>query len=175
MEQKGFTVWFTGHPCSGKSSIADAVAQKLKERGLKVERLDGDTVRKSLSKDLGFSEKDRYTHIERVTFVAKLLTRNKVAVVASFISPYREMRASARKEIGDFVEVYVKCPLKVCMERDGKELYKKAIAGEIKNFTGISHPYEAPESPEIVLETDNESVKECAEKVIQKLEELMYI
>lgn len=173
--EKGFTVWVTGLPCSGKSSVADAVAQKLTERGLKVERLDGDMVRKVLSKDLGFSKEDRYTNIERVTFVAKLLTRNGVAVVASFISPYTKMRANSRKEIGDFVEVYVKCPLTVCIERDCKGLYKKAIAGEIKGFTGISHPYEEPEEPEVVVETDKESVEECAEKIIQKLEELLYL
>lgn len=175
MEQKGFTVWFTGLPSSGKSSIADEVAQKLRKRGLKVERLDGDVVRQKLTKDLGFSEEDRNENIERVTFVATLLTRNGVAVVASFISPYRKMRAHSREEIGNFVEVYVRCPLHICMERDRKGLYKKAIAGEIRDFTGISHPYEEPENPEIILETDKKSVKESAEEVIKLLEKLEYI
>ncbi len=175
MEQKGFTVWFTGLPSSGKSSIAEEVAQKLRERGLKVERLDGDVVRQKLTRDLGFSEEDRNENIERVTFVATLLTRNGVAVVASFISPYRKMRAHSREEIGNFVEVYVRCPLHICMERDRKGLYKKAIAGEIKDFTGISHPYEEPEDPEITLETDKKSVKESAEEVMKLLEKLEYI
>jgi adenylyl-sulfate kinase len=175
MDKKGFTVWFTGLPCSGKSSIADAVASKLEELGLRVERLDGDVVRKSLCRDLGFSEEDRYENIERVTFVATLLTRNQVAVIASFISPYSDMRATARKKIGQFVEVYVKCPLDVCKKRDEKGLFKKAITGEIKNFTGISHPYEPPETPELVLETDRESIEQCADRVLQKLEALGFI
>jgi adenylylsulfate kinase len=173
--QEGFTVWFTGLPSSGKSSIADLVAQKLRKRGLRVERLDGDVVRKSLTKDLGFSEEDRYTNIERVTFVAHLLTRNGIVVVASFVSPYRKMRLHSRKEIGRFVEVYVKCPLDICMERDRKGLYKKALSGEIKDFTGISHPYEEPEIPELILETDKKSVEESADEVIKKLEEFNYI
>ena len=120
MEQKGFTVWFTGLPSSGKTTLAKAVEQELRRRSLKVERLDGDIVRESLSRDLGFSKEDRAKNIARVTFVAKLLTRNGVAVLCSFVSPYREVRARARAEIGDFVEVFCKCPLEVCMERDVK-------------------------------------------------------
>lgn len=175
MEQKGFTVWFTGLPSSGKSTIADLVANKLRKLGLKVERLDGDIVRKSLSRDLGFSKEDRDKNIERVTFVAKLLTRNGVAVITSFISPYRIMRANARKEIGNFVEVYVKCPIEICMQRDTKGMYKRALAGEIPNFTGVNDPYEEPEKPELVLETNDESAEKCAEKTINKLKELEYI
>jgi adenylylsulfate kinase len=174
-EMKGFTVWFTGLPCSGKSSVADKVAEKLKEKGLKVERLDGDIVRKHLTHDLGFSKEDRDENISQVTFVAKLLTRNGVAVLASFVSPYRERREKSRKEIGDFVEVYVKCPLEICMKRDIKGMYKKAINGEITNFTGINDPYEEPIDPEIIIEADKETIDESANKVLKKLDELGYI
>jgi adenylylsulfate kinase len=174
-EQKGFTLWFTGLPCSGKSAVADLVAEILRARNLKVERLDGDVVRQSLCRDLGFSKKDRDENIRRVTFVAKLLTRNGVAVLTSFISPYREIRAEARREIGDFVEVYVKCPLEVCMARDVKGMYQRALRGEIKEFTGISDPYEEPENPEIILETDKETLEESAQKVIAGLKKLGYL
>ncbi len=174
-DQKGFTVWFTGLPCSGKSTIADKVAEILRNKGLKVERLDGDIVRKNLTRDLGFSREDRNENIRRVTFVAKLLTRNGVAVLSSFVSPYKEIRNYARKEIGNFVEVYVKCPIEVCIQRDVKGLYKKAMTGEIKDFTGVSDPYEEPENPELILETDKETLEESVEKVIKKLKELNYI
>ncbi len=173
--QKGFTLWFTGLPCSGKSAVADKVAEILRERGLKVERLDGDIVRQSLTRDLGFSKKDRDENIRRVTFVAKLLTRNGVAVLTSFISPYREIRDEARREIGNFIEVYVKCPLEVCMKRDIKGMYQKALKGEIKEFTGISDPYEEPLNPELILETDKETLEESAGKVIKKLNDLGYL
>lgn len=175
MEQKGFTLWFTGLPSSGKSAVAEGLAEILRERGLKVERLDGDIVRKSLTRDLGFSKKDRDENIRRVAFVAKLLTRNGVAVLVSFISPYREIRAYAREEIGNFIEVYVKCPLEVCIERDIRGMYRKALKGEIKEFTGISDPYEEPLDPEVLLETDKETLEESASKVIQKLNDLGYL
>ena len=165
-EQKGVTLWFTGLPCSGKSAVADRVAEILKDRGYRVERLDGDIVRQSLTRDLGFSRADRDENIRRVTFVAKLLTRNDVFVLTSFISPYRDIRAESRKEIGSFVEIYTKCPLENCIERDVKGMYKKAIAGKIKEFTGISDPYEEPEHPEILLETDKETLEESALKVL---------
>lgn len=174
-DQKGFTAWFTGLPCSGKTSIADGVAEILKERGYRVERLDGDIVRKSLTSDLGFSKEDRDENIKRVTFVAKLLTKNNVAVLATFVSPYRERRAKTREEIGNFVEIYTRCPVEVCMKRDIKGMYRKAMAGEIKNFTGISDPYEEPENPELILDTDKETVEECAQKVLHKLQELGYL
>lgn len=174
-EQKGFTVWFTGLPCSGKSAVADRVAEILRAHHLKVERLDGDVVRQSLCRDLGFSREDRNENIRRVTFVAKLLTRNGVAVLTSFISPYREMREQARREIGDFIEVYVKCPLEVCMQRDVKGMYQKAIRGEIKEFTGISDPYEEPLNPELVLETDRETLEESARRVIEYLKKSGYL
>jgi adenylyl-sulfate kinase len=171
MEQKGFTLWFTGLSGSGKSTIADEIAKILVHRGLKVERLDGDIVRKSLTRDLGFTKEDRDKNIERVTFVAKLLSRNGVATIVSFISPYIEKRDAARKETTNFIEVFVKCPLEVLAERDVKGLYKKAIAGEIENFTGVSDPYEDPPNPEIVVETDKESLEESVKNVMHYLEE----
>jgi len=174
-ELRGFTLWFTGLPCSGKSVVADRVAEMLKMRGLRVERLDGDIVRQNLTRDLGYSKKDRDENIRRVTFVAKLLTRNGVAVLTSFISPYRELREHARKEIGNFIEVYVKCPVEVCMKRDVKGMYQRALRGEIKEFTGVSDPYEEPLEPEIILETDKETLEECAAKVIEKLNDLGYL
>lgn len=171
MEQKGFTLWFTGLSGSGKSAIADEIAKILVHRGLRVERLDGDIVRKSLTRDLGFTKEDRDKNIERVTFVAKLLSRNGVATIVSFISPYIEKRDNARKETTNFIEVFVKCPLEVLVERDVKGLYKKAMAGEIENFTGVSDPYEDPPHPEIVVETDRETLEESVKKVMQYLEE----
>jgi adenylyl-sulfate kinase len=175
MEHRGFTVWFTGLSGSGKTALALKLEEVLRVRGLKVERLDGDIVRKSLTRDLGFSKEDRNMNIERVTFVAKLLTRNGVAVLSSFISPYRARRAKSRAEIGNFVEVYCKCSLDALIERDVKGLYKKALAGEIQNFTGVSDPYEEPENPEVVVETDKETVEESLVKIVHKLEELGYV
>jgi adenylyl-sulfate kinase len=174
-DQRGFTTWFTGIPCSGKTTIADRVAEILREKGHRVERLDGDIVRKGLTSDLGFSKEDRDENIKRVTFVAKLLTRNGVAVLATFVSPYRERRAKTREEIGDFVEVYTRCPVEVCIERDVKGMYEKALAGEIRDFTGVDDPYEEPEDPELILDTDKDDIEECARKVIVKLRELEYI
>lgn len=175
MEHKGLTLWFTGLSSSGKSVIADSVTEELKKLGMKVERLDGDIVRKSLSKDLGFTEEDRNMNIERVTFVAKLLTRNGVAVLCSFISPYNKIREYSRKEIGDYILVYVKCPLEVCQERDAKGLYAKAKRGEIKNFTGVSHPFEEPDNPDIIIETDKQTIEECTSIILQSLEKMGYL
>ncbi|MHA1107375.1 MAG: adenylyl-sulfate kinase [Promethearchaeota archaeon] len=160
MEHKGFTLWFTGLACSGKSVLADAVADDLKEKSMKVERLDGDIVRKSLTRDLGFSDDDRRMNIERVTFVAKLLTRNGVAVLASFISPFNDIRRYSREEIGSYVLVYVKCSLQECEKRDIKGMYAKARAGEIKKFTGIDSPFEEPDTADIIVETDKQTVEE---------------
>lgn len=175
MEHKGFTLWFTGLPCSGKTVLADSVAEELKNRGMKVERLDGDIVRKSLTRDLGFSEEDRNMNIERVTFVAKLLTRNGVAVLASFVSPYNKIRAYSRDEIGDYLLVYVKCSLQECEDRDVKGMYAKARAGEIKDFTGIDHPFEEPDIPDIVVETDQQEVEQSRDIVLKALEEMGYL
>lgn len=173
--QRGFTLWFTGLSGSGKTTVAKIVEQKLLERDLKVERLDGDIVRQALTRDLGFSKEDRDKNIERITFVAKLLTRNGVAVLCSFISPYRERRALTRQEIGEFVEVFVECPVEECARRDVKGLYAKAFAGEIDNFTGVSDPYEPPENAEIVLHTALETPEESAEKIMGYLEANDYI
>jgi adenylyl-sulfate kinase len=173
--ERGFTVWFTGLSCSGKTTVSKAVAEELRKRGLKVEVLDGDVVRTNLSKGLGFSKEDRDTNIKRIGFVCKLLSRNGVVAIGAAISPYREIRDYNRQEIGDFIEVYCKCPLDVCIQRDVKGLYKKALAGEITNYTGVSDPYEEPLNPEVVLETDNETVEESVGKVIRKIEELRYI
>ncbi len=172
---RGFTLWFTGLPCSGKTTISEIVGKELRDRDLNVEMLDGDELRRNLSKDLGFSKEDRETHIKRVGFIAKLLSRNDVATLAAFVSPYRAVRKYLRIEIGNFIEAYVKCPVEVCIKRDVKGMYKKAIAGEIKNFTGISDPYEEPLEPEIIVETDKEMPMESAQKVIQWLESMEYI
>jgi adenylylsulfate kinase len=149
--------------------VADRVAVVLKEKGHHVERLDGDIVRQDLTRDLGFSRKDRDENIRRVTFVTKLLSRNGVAVLTSFISPYREMRDRARREVTNFIEVYAKCPVEVCMQRDVKGMYQKAIRGEIKEFTGVSDPYEEPLNPEIILETDKETLEDSVRRVLEKL------
>lgn len=175
MEQKGVTVWFTGMSGAGKTALAIPLEKMLKERGLKVERLDGDIVRQSLTRDLGFSKEDRDKNIERVTFVAKLLTRNGVAVLCSFISPYREVRANVKKQVGNFVEVYCYASLETLIARDVKGLYKKAIAGEIENFTGISDPYEAPENPDVAIDSGSETIEESLAKIMSKLEELGYV
>jgi len=173
--QRGFTLWFTGLSGAGKTTIAKAVEQSLRDRGLKVERLDGDTVREGLTRDLGFSKEDRDKNIERVTFVAKLLTRNGVAVLCSFISPYRARRNQSRQEIGEFIEVYVECPLDECARRDVKGMYAKAFAGEIANFTGVSDPYEPPENAEITCHTAQETLEESAAVVMGYLEQRGYL
>jgi adenylyl-sulfate kinase len=172
---KGVTVWFTGLPCSGKTTLALKLSAELKKRGIQSEDLDGDITRKYLSKGLGFSKEDRDENIRRVGFVCSLLTRHGAVVTAAFVSPYRSIRGEIRGMIGNFVEVYVKCSLDKCIERDVKGMYKKAIAGEIKNFTGISDPFEEPLQPELVIESDRESEEESLHKILAKLEELGYL
>ena len=167
---KGFTLWFTGLPSSGKSTLARRVEEILLERGMNVEVLDGDEVRENLSKGLGFSKEDRDTNIRRIGFVAKLLSRNGVVAITAAISPYQDVRDEMRRAIGRFVEVYVQCPIDVLKERDVKGLYKKALAGEIKHFTGVDDPYEAPVKPEILIESEKETVEESAAKIIRTLE-----
>ena len=171
----GFTIWFTGLSGSGKTTISRLVEAELQKRGFPVEVLDGDVVRQNLSQGLGFTKADRDTNIQRIAFVSKLLTRNHVVTLVAAISPYREAREAARKEIGNFVEVYVKCPLETCMARDAKGLYKKALEGAIPYFTGISDPYEEPLEPEIVLHTHQETPEESAVKLLRRLQELRYI
>ncbi len=160
---------------AGKSTLAEMLEEELRKRGLKVEMLDGDVVRTNLSKGLGFSKEDRDTNILRIGFVAQLLTRNGVATIVSAISPYREARNKCREMIGDFVEVFVSAPLDVCIERDVKGLYKQAIAGEVPSFTGVSDPYEPPDNPDLVLETDIMSKDECLQLILDKLQERGYI
>ena len=175
MEHKGFTLWFTGLVCSGKSVLADTLADDLKKRGMKVERLDGDIMRKSLTRDLGFSDEDRRRNIERVTFVAKLLTRNGVAVLASFISPFNDIREYSRNEIGTYILVYVKCPIEVCEQRDVKGMYAKARAGEIKQFTGIDSPFEEPDKADIIVDTSKQSIQESKEIILNALGKMGYL
>ncbi|HEY3267243.1 MAG TPA: adenylyl-sulfate kinase [Armatimonadota bacterium] len=178
MAQEGFTVWFTGLSGAGKSTIAERLEKELEARGRAVEVLDGDVVRTHLSKGLGFSEEDRNTNIRRIAFVAKLVTRHGGAVLTAAISPYRAIRDEARQDIsavGGFVEVFVDCPLEELVRRDVKGLYEKAIRGEIKNFTGVSDPYEAPERPEVVVRTAEESVEESTNKILAVLETHGYI
>ena len=175
MEHKGFTLWFTGLACSGKTVLANAVAEELKKKGMKVERLDGDIVRKGLTRDLGFSDEDRRMNIERVTFVAKLLTRNGVAVLASFISPFNDIRAYSREEIGEYILVYVKCSLEECERRDVKGMYAKARTGEIKEFTGIDSPFEEPDEADIIVETDTQTVEESKKIILEALDKMGYL
>ena len=172
---KGFTLWLTGLPCSGKSTLAKAVEETLLERGLPVEVFDGDDIRTNLTKGLGFSREDRNTNIRRVGYVCDLLTRNGVVSIAAVISPYQAIRDEVRQTIGRFVEVFVDAPIEKLIERDVKGMYKKAIAGEIKNFTGIDDPYETPEKPEVHLHTDKESVEVSTDKIIKTLELLGHI
>ena len=169
MVQKGFVLWFTGLSQAGKSTIANHVYDILKEQGVRIESLDGDIVRESLTKDLGFSKEDRDTNIRRVGFVAKLLSRNNVGVISAFITPYKKQREGLRVKIPNFIDVFGNKPIKECEKRDKKGLYAKARRGEIQNFTGISDPYEAPENPEIELDTVKNSIEENAQKVVRYL------
>jgi adenylyl-sulfate kinase len=171
---KGFTLWFTGLPCSGKSTLARIVAGELKTRGRCVEILDGDEVRKHLTKGLGFSREDRDENIRRIGFVCHLLSRNGTVAIAAAISPYRAVRdeVRSRHEPNRFVEVFVNAPLEVCIQRDVKGMYKKARAGEIKGFTGIDDPYETPLTPELAIETAVESEAQSATRILARLEQI---
>jgi adenylyl-sulfate kinase len=171
----GFTLWFTGLSGSGKSTLANLAADELRNRGYRVEVLDGDEVRTNLSKGLGFSKEDRDTNIRRIGYVCKLLARNGVIAISAAISPYREVRDEVRKMHENFVEVFIECPLDTLVERDVKGLYKKAIAGEIKNFTGVSDPYEAPLKAELVVNSAKESREESLAKLLKTLESLNFI
>lgn len=170
--EQGFTLWFTGLSGAGKTTISKLVVSELEARGSAIEVLDGDVVRQNLSKGLGFSKEDRDTNIRRVAFVADLLSRNGVPVITAAISPYREIRDEARAQMdGRFIEAYVKASVEECERRDVKGLYAKARAGEIKEFTGVSDPYEPPENPEIVLETEEQTPEESAAAIIAYLDE----
>ena len=169
---KGFTVWFTGLPGAGKSTLARLLEGKLRQLGLQVEVLDGDEVRKRLTKGLGFTREDREENIRRIAYVANLLSKVGAVAIVAAISPYAQSRDEVRSEIENFVEVFVKCSLKTCIERDPKGLYAKAQRGEISHFTGISDPYEEPKNPEIIVETDQEQPDECLMKILSQLEKM---
>ena len=175
MMNNGFTIWFTGLSGSRKSTLSEVIEQHMKALGRNVEVLDGDIVRTHLSKGLGFSREDRDTNIKRIGFVCNLLTRNGVICISAAIAPYREARDWARKEIGNFVEVYVRCPIEVCRQRDVKGLYKLVDEGKIKNFTGVDDPYEEPLHPELIVETDTETVDESVARIFAKLTQLGYL
>jgi len=175
MAGEGFVVWFTGLPSAGKSTLARLLDRELRERGWPVEVLDGDEVRLRLTKGLGFSREDRDENIRRIAFVARLLARHGVAAITAAISPYRAARDEARQEIGRFVEIYVRCTLDTCVERDVKGLYRRALAGEIANFTGVSDPYEEPLAPELTVETDRESAAQSVARILARLEALGYL
>lgn len=170
IDHPGFVLWMTGLSGAGKTTLAVALEEVLKARGMRIERLDGDTVREGLTKDLGFSKEDRDKNIERVTFVAKLLSRNNVGVIASFISPYAAMREHVKKETTNFIETYIDAPLEVVEGRDVKGWYAKARAGLVKNFTGIDDPFEAPDTPDLHVRTDHGTQEECLAQIIQYLE-----
>jgi adenylyl-sulfate kinase len=172
---KGFTLWFTGMSGAGKSTISSLLAERLRRHGARVEVLDGDEVRTHLSKGLGFSKEDRDTNIRRIGWVCELLSRNGVVAIAAAISPYRAVRDEVRARIPDFVEVYVECPLEVLAGRDVKGLYKKAQAGEISQFTGVSDPYEPPLHPEVTVNSSRETPEESAERIWVTLERLGFL
>lgn len=174
-QQKGVTVWFTGLSGSGKTTLSRALAHRLREHGLKVEVLDGDEARKKISRELGFSKADRDTHVRRLGYLAALLTRNGVAVIVAAISPYRGTRDLNRHEIGNYVEIYCRCPLSVAESRDVKGMYEKARRGEMKSFTGVNDPYEEPLNPEVLLDTDVETVSQSMEKIWSTLRDLGYL
>jgi len=173
--KKGFTVWLTGYSGAGKTTISQQLQLRMLERNIASEILDGDIVRQNLCKDLGFSKEDRCTNILRIGFVAEMLSRHGVCVIVSAISPYRDTRNSIREKIANFVEVYVNCPIEVCESRDVKGLYKKARNGEMTNFTGISDAYEEPIDPEIICDTEAETIEESVNKIIAGLEKLNLI
>jgi adenylyl-sulfate kinase len=172
MKHVGFTVWFTGMSGAGKSTLAERLTARLRENHAKAELLDGDVVRTHLSQGLGFSKADRDTNILRIGFVSHLLSRNGVIAVVAAISPYRETRDEVKRRIGNFVEVFVDCPLDILVERDTKGLYKRALAGEVGHFTGVSDPYEPPVDPSVVVRSDRESVDESLDKIWGELEKL---
>ncbi|MGC8581246.1 MAG: adenylyl-sulfate kinase [Thermoplasmata archaeon] len=168
-QKNGVVLWFTGLPASGKTTLGKAVQSILRLNNIQVELLDGDEVRQGISFDLGFSKEDREKHAKRVVYISKLLERNGVFVIVTLISPYKETREYARKNLQNFVEIHVKAPVEVCIKRDPKGLYKKALSGEIHHFTGIDDPYEEPENPELIIETSKYSIDQCVGQILHYL------
>ncbi|MDY6771289.1 MAG: adenylyl-sulfate kinase [Candidatus Nanohaloarchaea archaeon] len=171
----GFTLWFTGLPSSGKSTVAKRVEEELRSRGVEMHNLDGDDVRGKLHPDLGFTEEERATNNRRVAFIARLLNEHDIGVIVAAISPFQDARENARDEIeqgGDFIEIFVDCPVEICKERDPKGLYEQAENGEIDNFTGVNHPYEEPDEPEITVNTAEDTPEECVSHVLDRLDDL---
>jgi len=166
---KGLVIWMTGLPCSGKTTLAKELENHFKNRGLPVQNLDGDVVRKTINKDLGFSKKDRDINIERVAYISQMLANNGVNVIVAFVSPYEKMRRLAKSICPNFIQVYVKCDLEECIRRDTKGMYKKALDGKIKDFTGVDDPYEEPKEADIILKTDKYSLEESVGRVIKYL------
>jgi adenylyl-sulfate kinase len=175
MTHTGCTIWLTGMSGAGKSTISEKLIERLRSANAKVELLDGDIVRTNLSQGLGFSREDRDANVRRIGFVSRLLSRNGVVVIVAAISPYRDTRDEVKKTINNFLEVYVECPIEVLASRDVKGLYKKAIAGEVGSFTGISDPYEPPLSPDVTVRSDRETVDESVDKIWRKLAEKGYL
>lgn len=169
MRHSAVAVWFTGLPCSGKSTLARHLEQRLRDMGIAVRVLDGDDLRRSLSRGLGFSRSDREEHLRRLALLVRFLTDSGILTVTATISPYRSVREAARRTLKHFAEIYVKCPLEVCVQRDVKGLYRKALAGEIEQFTGVSDPFEEPDAPDVVVETDKESIIECVARIVAYL------
>lgn len=169
-KSEGATLWLTGLPCSGKSTLGEKLGQKLEKLDKRVELLDGDFLRKGICRDLGFSKEDREENIHRVGFLCQLLSRNGVFAIATLIAPYRKARDAVRKNIPNFIEIYVDTPLEECIKRDVKGMYQKALKGELKKFTGISDPYEPPLNPEVHVNTKKLSVEEATEKILRYLE-----
>lgn len=172
---EGFTIWFTGLTGAGKTTIAKLVAQELRKRGKKVEILDGDEVRKYLSDGLGFTKEDRDRNVLRIGYVCKLLSRNGIVAIGAAVSPYRDTREKLKEELEDFVEIYVRCPLKVCEQRDYKGIYRAFREGKISRVSGLDDPYEEPESPDVILDTAQNTPEECLSTVMRTLEELGYV
>ena len=170
-EQKAVVVWLTGLPCSGKTTLAKEIEAYLNKKNFPVQVLDGDVVRETICKDLGFSKEDRNKNIERVSYIAQMLSNNGINVISAFVSPYKEMRDFARKICNNFIEVYVKCDVGECRSRDVKGMYKKAQKGEIKDFTGVQDPFEIPKNPEIIVDTKENSIDDSVQKILNFLKE----
>lgn len=168
--KRGIVIWLTGLPCSGKTSISKEVERYFNEKSLPIQRLDGDVVRKTISRDLGFSKKDRDLNIERLSYIAQILSENGVHVISAFVSPYQKMRDFTRGLCANFIEVHINCSIEECKRRDIKGMYERALKGEIKDFTGVQDPYEVPQNPEIVVNTENRSIEESVKEIISYIE-----